>query len=93
MKTNLKETRNTLLEMGVEAVILETALSGPVADSLAKWLAAQYAVVAREQLDSVRHPFDADEKAMWQEEFNPDLRTTKSDSIRPNPAKSDHERN
>src|SRR5450432_3903876 len=50
MKTKFEETHRTLLVMAAEALGLEAALSGPVADYLARWLAAQYAVAASERL-------------------------------------------
>jgi len=50
MKTKFEETHRTLLVMAAEALGLEAALSGPIADYLARWLAAQYAVAASEQL-------------------------------------------
>src|SRR5450432_2220455 len=50
MKSEFEETHKTLLVMAAEALGLEAALHGPVADYLARWLAAQYAVAASEQL-------------------------------------------
>jgi hypothetical protein len=50
MKSEFEKTHRTLLGMAVEAVTLEAALHGPVADYLTRWLAAQYAVAASEQL-------------------------------------------
>lgn len=50
MKSEFEETHQTLLVMAAEALGLESALSGPVADYLTRWLAAQYAVAASEQL-------------------------------------------